>query len=122
MIFYFYASHAFEGVHPLQSGVFRRKRRSQRRAGFPRESAMVFYPRRVAEIFGTYVPALWYLARLELLRWRIRRDPESKNYSDLAISPAAQDDNKLFELYRRPDAGQLSDEAARNPAPEATVP
>src|SRR5258708_26449647 len=32
MIFYFYASHAFEGVHPLQSGVFRRKRRSQRRA------------------------------------------------------------------------------------------
>ncbi|HVB78354.1 MAG TPA: hypothetical protein VNE82_00235 [Candidatus Binataceae bacterium] len=57
--------------------------------------------RRIAEIFATYVPALWYLARLELLRWRIRRDPEAKNYSDVAISPAAQDDNRLFELYRR---------------------
>ena len=52
MIFYFYASHAFEGVHPLQSGVFRRKRRSQRRAGFPRESAMVFYPRRTRRDVG----------------------------------------------------------------------
>jgi hypothetical protein len=121
MIFYFYASHAFEGVHPLQSGVFRRKRRSQRRAGFPRESAMVFYPRRVAEIFGTYVPALWYLARLELLRWRIRRDPNSKNYSDIAISPAAQDDNKIFELYRRTGAEQVPAKAAPNPASEAAT-
>ena len=88
MIFYFYASHAFEGVHPLQSGVFRRKRRSQRRAGFPRENPLVFYPRRVKEIFGTYVPGLWYLAKLELLRWRIRRDPKAKNYTDIALSPS----------------------------------
>ncbi len=101
MIFYFYASHAFEGVHPLQSGVFRRKRRSQRRAGFARESALIFYPRRLAEIVGTYIPALRYLAWLELLRWRIRRDPERKQYSDVAISPAAEDDKTLFELYRR---------------------
>jgi hypothetical protein len=121
MIFYFYASHAFEGVHPLQSGVFRRKRRSQRRAGSPRESAMVFYPRRVAEILSTYIPALWYLARLELLRWRIRRDPNSKNYSDIAISPAAQDDNKLFELYRRTSAEQVLGKAAPNPASESAA-
>jgi radical SAM superfamily enzyme YgiQ (UPF0313 family) len=119
MIFYFYASHAFEGVHPLQSGVFRRKRRSQRRASFRRESVLIFYPRRIAEIFATYIPALWYLARLELLRWRIRRDPERKKYSDVAISPTAQDDNKFFELYRRSDAGQLSVTAIQNSAPEA---
>ena len=119
MIFYFYASHAFEGVHPLQSGVFRRKRRSQRRASFPRENAMIFYPRRIAEIFATYIPALWYLARLELLRWRIRRDPERKNYTDVAISPVAQDGNKSFELYWRTDAGQLSGTTTQNLAPEA---
>ena len=82
---------------------------------------MIFYPRRIAEIVGTYVPALWYLARLELLRWRIRRDPNSKNYSDIAISPAAQDDNKLFELYRRTDAGQVFGKAAPNPASEAAA-
>ena len=107
MIFYFYASHAFEGVHPLQSGVFRRKRRSQRRATFPRESAFAFYPRRTAEILGTYIPALWYLARLELLRWQIRRDPHRKDYTDVAISPAAEDDKSHFDLYRK-DANRLS--------------
>jgi radical SAM superfamily enzyme YgiQ (UPF0313 family) len=121
MIFYFYASHAFEGVHPLQSGVFRRKRRSQRRPGTPRESAMIFYPRRIAEMLGTYIPALWYLARLELLRWRIRRDPEAKNYSDIAISPVAQDDGKVFELYRRTDAGQVSSDAAPDLESEAAA-
>jgi hypothetical protein len=89
MIFSFYASHVFRRVHPLQSGVFRRKRRSHRRAGFSRESPLAFYPRRVAEVIGTYVPALWYLAQLELTRWRIRRDPERGQYTDLAISPAA---------------------------------
>src|SRR5208337_3349806 len=31
MIFTFYASHAFEKVHPLQSGAVRRKRRKDRR-------------------------------------------------------------------------------------------
>ncbi|MDB5107971.1 MAG: radical protein, partial [Candidatus Binatus sp.] len=31
MIFYFYASHAFEHVHPLQGGILRRKYRTQRR-------------------------------------------------------------------------------------------
>jgi hypothetical protein len=29
---------------------------------------MVFHSQRVAEILGTYIRALWYLARLELLR------------------------------------------------------
>jgi hypothetical protein len=69
---------------------------------------LLFYPRRLAEMIGTYVPALRYLAWLELLRWRIRRDPERKRYSDVAISPAAQDDKTLFELYRR--------DAAKRPA------
>src|SRR5262249_6659314 len=105
--FYFYASHAFEGVHPLQSGVFRRKRRSQRRAGFPRESALAFYPRRVLEAIATYVPGLWYLAWLELLRLRIPRDPRRAHHSVVALPPAAKDDKSLFELYRR-DASMLS--------------
>jgi hypothetical protein len=66
MIFAYYASHAFEGVHPLQSGVFRRKRRRQRRPGFGRENPFVFYPRRSKEILATYVPGLWFLLKLEL--------------------------------------------------------
>ena len=35
----------YEGVHPLEGGVFRLKFRRDRRAGLPRESPLVFYPR-----------------------------------------------------------------------------
>ena len=41
-----------EGVHPLQSGLIRRKSRRDRRHGMPLESPLVFYPRYAREIFG----------------------------------------------------------------------
>jgi len=63
MIFYFYASHAYERVHPLQGGIIRRKRRSQRRPGFPRENLVRFFARRVHEMAMTYLPGLWFLWR-----------------------------------------------------------
>jgi hypothetical protein len=85
MIFYFYASPAFEGVHPLQSGTFRRKCRTQRRPGFPRENLLVFYLHRLREIVHTYVPGLCFFYKLERLRRRIERDPVSRIYSDIAM-------------------------------------
>lgn len=113
MIFAFYASHAYEGIHPLQSGVFRRKRRGQRRVDFRRESALIFYPRRLKEILGTYVPGLWFLCKLEMLRWRIRRDPAARNYVDLAIAPAAGDGVEALELYEQTEAARREAAQAR---------
>jgi hypothetical protein len=112
MIFYFYASPAFEGVHPLQSGIFRRKCRTQRRPGFPREKLLVFYKRRVREIVRTYVPGLWFFYKLERLRRRIERDPASKTYSDIAIAPAAEDSSELLELYALTETARLEKERA----------
>lgn len=42
MTFYFYATAAFERVHPLQGGLLRRKVRTQRRSSLPREGRLVF--------------------------------------------------------------------------------
>jgi hypothetical protein len=36
MVFYFSAIHFYERMHPLQGGIFRRKRRSHRRLALPR--------------------------------------------------------------------------------------
>jgi radical SAM superfamily enzyme YgiQ (UPF0313 family) len=94
MIFTFAASHAYEKVHPLQSGVFRRKRRKDRRPGLQRENPLGFYPRRAKEILGAYVPALRFLWRLTRLRHRLKRDPASRRYTDIAITPL---DNELTE-------------------------
>jgi hypothetical protein len=91
MIFTFYTSQVFEKVHPLQSGVFRRKLRSQRRANMERESALRFYPRRAIEIATTYVPALLFLWKLTRLRHRLKKDPATRYYRDIAIGGAEEE-------------------------------
>jgi hypothetical protein len=116
MILYFYASPAFEGVHPLQSGIFRRKCRTQRRPGFPKENPVVFYPRRAKEIIETYVPGLWFFYKLERLRRRIERDPASRSYSDIAIAPVAEDYSEGLELYSITETSRRETERARNRA------
>jgi radical SAM superfamily enzyme YgiQ (UPF0313 family) len=87
MIFTFYTSQVYEKVHPLQSGVLRRKRRRDRRPGFGRENAVLFHARRVKEMAATYVPALLFLWRLTRLRHRLQKDPAARQYTDIAISP-----------------------------------
>jgi hypothetical protein len=120
MIFYFYGSHAFEHVHPLQGGIIRRKPRAHRRPGLPRENVLRFFVRRARETVATYVPGMWFFWRLERLRKRIENDPASKHYMDVALSPVADDEfgEKLdLELYHASDsarraAGQAEARAA----------
>jgi hypothetical protein len=119
MIFYFYGSHAFERVHPLQGGIFRRKPRSQRRPGFPRETALSFLMRRAREMSATYLPGLWFYWRLERLRRRIEKDPASRLYTDVALSPVVDDEfGADLELYHATDSARRAAEQARLRAEE----
>jgi pyruvate-formate lyase-activating enzyme len=114
MIFTFHASHAFERVHPLQSGVLRRKRRKDRRSTLPRENVLAFYPRRLIEMLRTYVPALLFLWRLTRLRHRLEKDPAARSYRDLATTPLDNELANPLELYE-------ATEAAREVASRARV-
>jgi hypothetical protein len=113
MIFYFYASHTYERVHPLQSGVLRRKLRRQRRPGLAVESPFVFYPRRVRDLVLTYGSGLAFLWQLTRLRWRIQRDPANEQYTDRAIAPA--DDDGL-EMYQATEGARIALAQARQRA------
>jgi hypothetical protein len=62
----------FDGVQPLEGGLFRRKCRTQRRPGLPRENPLVFYPRRMWDFVSTYVPAFCFALRLIWVRHRIK--------------------------------------------------
>lgn len=110
----------FEGLHPLQGGLFRRKLRRSRRPGMPRENPLVFYPRRVAEVFTTFVPLILYALRLHILRRRILRDPMALDYTDAALS---LDDFELDADYSPVPAVEciaaLDDEAAPTDPAEA---
>ena len=115
MISNFYCSYAFEGVHPLQSGLIRRKHRTQRRPGFPRENPIAFAIRRTREVLTTYIPALALMARVELTRRRIKKDPASKNYMDVAMSPVDDDLNSdNLQLFQATDAARGAANQARD--------
>ena len=111
-IFYFYASYAFEHVHPLQSGVLRRKNRKQRRCTYPRENIAAYLLRRTRDFFGTYPPGLRFLWRLELLRRKIEREPNEHAIPDLALEPITDEYGDGLELFN-------ATESARHAADQA---
>ncbi|MGH8581276.1 MAG: B12-binding domain-containing radical SAM protein [Gammaproteobacteria bacterium] len=119
MIFQFYAGYRYEKVHPLQSGLIRRKVRSQRRSGMPRENPVVFYARRLREVLCTYPPALYFYWRLRALRKRLKADPAVRHYVDAAITPAGDDDNASLELYQGSEAARRA--VAKTQARKETI-
>ena len=98
----------FENVHPLQGGYFRRKIRTQRRSGLPIEHPLAFYPRRVREIIGTYGPFAAYALRMWLLCQRIKRDPATANYTDLALTPVEDAEDEHLEMFEHSDAAKAA--------------
>ncbi len=86
-----------EGVAKLESGVFRIRRRRQRRHGLPVESPLVFYSKHwfrtgaaLARMWATYM-------RLTLMMRRALRAPDRLAYTDAAISTDyAQEANEAF--------------------------
>lgn len=83
----FYGSYRFEGVHPLQCGILRRKVRATRRPGMPKENLLRYGVRRAWECVSTYVRAGLYYVWLHRLRKRIERDPNAAAYTDAALAP-----------------------------------
>lgn len=92
----------FEKVHPLQGGYFRRKVRTQRRSGLPIENPLAFYPKRLWDILSTYGPFAAYTLKLYLMAKRIKRDPATQSYMDIALTPVedhGEDESlEMFEL------------------------
>jgi pyruvate-formate lyase-activating enzyme len=82
----YYGSYRFERVHPLQCGIWRRKVRTTRRPGLPRENPFLFYPRRIWEFFSKYAALAVYYLWLEGLRRRIEREVDAAAYTDAALS------------------------------------
>ncbi len=87
-----YKACMLEGVSGPDGGIFRRKKRVDRRPGLPIESPFIFYPKLVGEILHHYSK----LTLLALKYWRMYRaikvDPDSTKYSDAALFPAGEAD------------------------------
>jgi radical SAM superfamily enzyme YgiQ (UPF0313 family) len=90
-----------EKVHPLQAGVFRLKRPSERRPGLPRESALVFWPRYVWDMLRKHAVLAGTIARLVLVKLAIDHDPHARNYMDEALTPVHDDGDVRLDLMTK---------------------
>ncbi len=109
----FYGCQAFEGVHPLQGGIFRRRRRRERRSGMPIEHPLTFYARYGWEIVSKHIRFALLVARYLRLRHRVEGDPARFEYRDLALQPAEAADLDALELFNATESGAAAAEKAR---------
>jgi hypothetical protein len=97
LLSWFVASATIEKVHPVESGYFRLKYRTERRSDLPRENPFVFYPKYGGEIIWKHLQLLSWYWRMNRIRKLIKSDPNRKTYLDLAITPP--EEHELDELH-----------------------
>jgi hypothetical protein len=122
-ILWFYLMLAYEGVHPLEGGAFRLKRRRDRRHGMKRESPFVFYPRYGWETLAK-LRGYWRIYRqFKAIINETLHAPDRWSYSDIAIAPPAQDEFEAMALYHETTGGEAAlarkrrDDALRTAVP-----
>src|SRR6185503_4735693 len=81
-----------EGVHTLEGGVVRRKRRRSRRPTLPLEPAWLFYPKFAFESAAKAWRYWRGFRREKALLKRVTGDPARWDYEDLATRPLAHNE------------------------------
>jgi radical SAM superfamily enzyme YgiQ (UPF0313 family) len=100
LLTWFVGSIRFEDVHPLESGFLRRKFRRDRRSGMPIEPVWRFYPRYYGETMRKFANWIGLYRDLSAIRRKVLGDPHRAAYTDLALSPVAEDDAETSELFQ----------------------
>jgi Radical SAM superfamily len=108
MIMWFYLSVAFEGVHPLEFGAWRRKFRRDRRPGLPLETPLRFYPRYFGETLVKFWRYWLVYRQYKAILDEALKAPDRWSYTDLAIAPPKSDDFDVLDLYHATSGGEAA--------------
>ena len=98
MMLSFYCAAKIESVHPMDSGVFRRKFRRDRRTGMPIENVFVFYARYFKEILSKHVRFFSTYLRYHLIYRRILREPALPMENDFVSNPVPTNEFESMNL------------------------
>jgi len=98
LLLWYYAMVALEKIDPLEGGYLRRKYRKDRRPTLAVESPWAFYPRYVFDLLYKHVKLASLVWRYGGFRRRLKRDPEARNYTDIALTPVDEDRSDEMEL------------------------
>jgi hypothetical protein len=96
---------AIEKIHPLEGGFLRLKFRRDRRSSLPMEPVWSFYPKYAFETLRKQIAWVSLYARMRLIYLKIKKDPNRRDYMDLALSPVVDDETESRELFQS-DAAQ----------------
>ena len=116
LLLWFWGCVMIERIHPLQGGYLRRKVRTDRRPGFPIESALVFYPKYIAEVLVKQVRTASLFWRMSRVRKAIQRDPAARDYMDTALTPVTEHDMDDLEMFNVTAAARAAGEKTRRDA------
>jgi hypothetical protein len=94
-----------EGVHTLEGGVIRRKRRKSRRPSFRREPALLFYPKFALETARKLASYWWGFRQEKKLLKRVLNDPARYDYTDLATRPLRHNELEALDLFHETRGG-----------------
>ena len=117
-LLWFHGGMTIEKIHPEEGGFGRRKVRTTRRTGMPIESPLIFYPRRVWEVFSAACRWGFLIWQYHRIKERIKQDPKKLEYMDLALTPVMghdEDDLGLMHVYG--DHIPIAQIAKRKPVP-----
>ncbi|MDI7862149.1 radical SAM protein [Rhizobiaceae bacterium n13] len=97
-----------ENVHPLQSGLLRLKRQSERRPGMPRENPLLFWSRFAWDTVRKQAYIAGSVLRLIASAYMISRNPASKAYMDRALTPVSDEGDESLDLFNKTMGGQAA--------------
>ena len=101
----FQAVPKLEGLHPLEGGLFRRKRRRERRPGLPLEGRWAFYSREIWAMVSKHVHFVRiYWGYRRILR-RVERDAATQ--ADVAMTPVRPSDFDQLEIFTATPAAKV---------------
>jgi Radical SAM superfamily len=99
VLFAFWAAFPVEKMHPLQTGMFRKKYRLDRRPGFSIEPIWSFYPKYAWEIVAKHLTLAKYWVELDLMLRKAKRDPDRARYMDAALTPVTDEETETLEMF-----------------------
>ncbi|HEY6348987.1 MAG TPA: radical SAM protein [Candidatus Angelobacter sp.] len=98
LLAWFHFCIVYEKIDPLQGGYLRRKYRKDRRPTMPIESPFAFYPRYLFDLARKHLRMAQLAWRFHWFKKRLERDPNARNYSDVALTPDAETDTEMLEM------------------------
>jgi hypothetical protein len=103
----FYMAFKLDDIHPLESGLLRRRYRRDRRPGMKLQNPLIFYPWHWYKSLGNLARLGWAVWRANRLQEKIARDPARYDYIDTATKPAISGGHSAeLALYRETAGGQ----------------